>query len=93
MRYDLLVFWRNPQARFFTVLMPLIFLVIFGAVFGHGTIDVPGARSIRSQYYVARAGHARIVSAAMVNLVITVTTQRDAACSSAAAPRRCRRGC
>ena len=27
-RYDLLVFWRNGQARFFTVLMPLIFLVI-----------------------------------------------------------------
>ena len=77
MRYDLLVFWRNPQARFFTVLMPLIFLVIFGAVFGHGTIDVPGGQVDPSQYYVPGLATLGIVSAAMVNLVITVTTQRD----------------
>jgi len=76
-RYDLLVFWRNPQARFFTVLMPLIFLVIFGAVFGDGTIDVPGGQVDPSQYYVPGLGTLGIVSAAMVNLVITVTTQRD----------------
>ncbi len=78
LRYDLLVFWRNPQARFFTVLMPLIFLVIFGAVFGDGTIQVQGGTIDPSQYYVPGLGTLGIVSAAMVNLVITVTTQRDA---------------
>ena len=77
LRYDLLVFWRNPQARFFTVLMPLIFLVIFGAVFGSGTIQVPGGEVDPKQYYVPGLGTLGIVSAAMVNLVITVTTQRD----------------
>jgi ABC-2 type transport system permease protein len=76
-RYDLLVFWRNGQARFFTVLMPLIFLVIFGAVFGDGTIEVPGGQVDPTQYYVPGLATLGIVSAALVNLVITVTTQRD----------------
>jgi ABC-2 type transport system permease protein len=76
-RYDLLVFWRNGQARFFTVLMPLIFLVIFAAVFGTGTVDVPGGQVKPSQYYVPGLATMGVVSASMVNLVITVTTQRD----------------
>jgi ABC-2 type transport system permease protein len=77
LRYDLLVFWRNPQARFFTAVMPLIFLVIFGAVFGSGTIQVPGGEIDPKQYYVPGLGTLGIVSASMVNLTITVTTQRD----------------
>jgi len=28
-RYELLAFWRNPQSRFFTLVFPIIFLVIF----------------------------------------------------------------
>jgi ABC-2 type transport system permease protein len=76
-RYDLLVFWRNGQARFFTVLMPLIFLVIFAAVFGTGTVDVPGGQIKPTQYYVPGLATMGVISAAMVNLVITVTTQRD----------------
>ncbi len=76
-RYDLLVFWRNGQARFFTVLMPLIFLVIFAAVFGTGTVDVPGGQIKPAQYYVPGLATLGIVSASLVNLVITVTTQRD----------------
>jgi ABC-2 type transport system permease protein len=34
-RYDLLTFARNRQARFFTVLLPVLFLVIFVSVFGN----------------------------------------------------------
>ena len=32
-RYDLLTFSRNREAVFFTVALPLIFLVIFAAIF------------------------------------------------------------
>jgi ABC-2 type transport system permease protein len=32
-RYDLLGFMRNQQSRFFTVALPIIFLVIFVSVF------------------------------------------------------------
>ena len=33
-RFDLRGFLRNRQARFFTLALPLLFLVIFDAVFG-----------------------------------------------------------
>jgi len=78
LRYDLLVFWRNGQARFFTVLMPLIFLVIFAAVFGSGTVEVAGSGAIkRTQYYVPGLAAMGVISASFVNLAITITTQRD----------------
>ena len=32
MRYDLLTFWRVPAALFFTLAMPLLMLVVFGAL-------------------------------------------------------------
>src|SRR4029077_8310173 len=37
-RYDLLGILRNRQARFFTLMLPLIFLVIFVGVFGNHTV-------------------------------------------------------
>jgi ABC-2 type transport system permease protein len=76
-RYDLLVFWRNGQARFFTVLMPLIFLVIFAAVFGTGTVHTAGGDIKPTQYYVPGLATLGVISAALTNLVITVTEQRD----------------
>ena len=36
-RYDVRAFWRNPQSRFFTLALPVLFLVIFASVFGGGT--------------------------------------------------------
>jgi ABC-2 type transport system permease protein len=33
-RYDLMAFARNGQSRFFTVALPVIFLVIFASIFG-----------------------------------------------------------
>ena len=27
------MFWRNPSAAFFNFLLPLLFLVLFGAIF------------------------------------------------------------
>lgn len=40
-RYDLLGFIRNRQARFFTLVLPLLFLVIFVSVFGNDKVG-PG---------------------------------------------------
>jgi ABC-2 type transport system permease protein len=77
LRYDLLVFWRNGQARFFTVLMPLIFLVIFAAVFGTGTVHTAGGDIKQTAYYVPGLATMGAISAAFTNLVITVTEQRD----------------
>jgi hypothetical protein len=42
LRYDLLVNWRNPQSRFFTIVLPVIFLVLLTSLFGNGTTHVNG---------------------------------------------------
>jgi ABC-2 type transport system permease protein len=75
-RSDLVRFWRNPQSRYFTVLLPIVFLVIFAAIF-KGTTVVDGKRIKITTYYVPGIMTMGIVSAAFVNLVITVVTQRE----------------
>ena len=48
LRYDQKIFWRNPMSVFFTVVQPLIFLVIFVSVFGNDTTIVAGHEIKRS---------------------------------------------
>ena len=40
MRYVNKAFWRNPASAFFTFAFPLMFLVIFTALLGSGTVLV-----------------------------------------------------
>ena len=44
--YDLRAFIRNRQSQFFTLALPVLFLVIFASVFGSGgqTVPVAGGR-------------------------------------------------
>jgi ABC-2 type transport system permease protein len=77
LRYDLLVFWRNPQSRFFTLALPVIFLVIFTSVFGTDHTRVSGHTVEYSIYYVPGICTLGIISASFVNLVITITAQRE----------------
>lgn len=72
--FDLLVFRRNPAATFFTVILPLIFLVIFTTIFGNETLD-NGAKV--STLYVPGILALAITSATAVNLAITMTTRRE----------------
>lgn len=78
-RYDLRTFLRNRQSRFFTMALPVMFLVIFASVFGgHGnTVKVAGGRLDTSVAYVPGIIALGIISASFVNLVITVTAQRE----------------
>lgn len=79
-QYDLRAFFRNRQSRFFTLALPVLFLVIFASVFGgkHDTVAVSGGRLDTSVYYVPGIITLGIVAAAFVNLVISVTAQREA---------------
>ena len=45
--FDLRAFLRNRQSQFFTLALPVLFLVIFASVFGGGgsTTRSPAARS------------------------------------------------
>lgn len=76
-RYDQKLFWRNPAAVFFTVVLPLIFLVLFNSIFGGGTTVVDGRRVGTSTYLVPGIITLAIVSATFVNLAIAVTTARE----------------
>jgi ABC-2 type transport system permease protein len=74
-RYELLTFARNRQARFFTALLPVIFLVIFVSVFGNSHV---GPEQIKaSTYYVPGIAALAVLTASFSNLVISITAQRE----------------
>jgi ABC-2 type transport system permease protein len=75
-RYDQKVFWRSPAAVFFTVLLPVIFLLIFATIFGNDTIQVAGGIKTTT-YYVPAILTLAVVSATMVNLAINLTRERE----------------
>jgi ABC-2 type transport system permease protein len=76
-RYDVLASLRNPRARFFTFCFPIVLLVIFTGVFGHGTTTIDGAHVKLSRFYVPGILAMSIVVAAYANLVISITALRE----------------
>lgn len=77
LRYDLTAFLRNTQARFFTLALPVAFLLIFATVFSDKTVPVPGGVIHTSVYYVPGIIALGIIQAAVGNLAISVTAQRE----------------
>jgi ABC-2 type transport system permease protein len=65
LKYNNKTFWRNPAAAFFTFAFPIMFLVIFNALFGDAQFFVPG---------IAAFG---IVSACYTNIAMTVVFLRE----------------
>src|SRR6516225_2616217 len=78
-RYELRAFLRNRQAQFFTLALPVMFLVIFAALFGGRghTTAVPGGRISTSVYYVPGIIALGVIAACFGNLVASVTAQRE----------------
>ena len=74
-RFDLRSFVRNPQSRFFTLVLPVIFLVIFVSVFGNHRIGPQNVKA--STYYVPGLAALGVIAASFVNLVISITAQRE----------------
>jgi len=72
--FDLLIFRRNPAATFFTVILPIIFLLLFTSIFGNQEVS-PGVRA--ATFYVPGILALSIISATGVNLAITMTTRRE----------------
>ena len=77
--YDLRAFLRNRQSQFFTLALPVLFLVIFASVFGGAgdTVQVAGGRISTSVYYVPGIITLGIIAACFGNLVASVTAQRE----------------
>ena len=74
-RFNLLGFRRSPAATFFTVILPLIFLVIFTSIFGNDVVSETGARV--ATLYVPGILALALVSATFMNAAIVIVIKRE----------------
>jgi ABC-2 type transport system permease protein len=70
-RYQNKIFWRTPIAAFFTIVFPLMLLVLFTAIFGNEEIEGLGITT--AQYFTPGLA----VSATYTNLAIGTAIARD----------------
>jgi ABC-2 type transport system permease protein len=76
-RFDMLCFGRNTQSVFFTILMPVLFLVILASIFRDATVKVPGGTMKESVYYVPGLIAYGLIAAAFSNLATSVVRNRE----------------
>lgn len=74
-RYQNRIFWRTPIAAFFTLVFPLMFLLLFTAIFGNETIDFLGVTT--AQYFAPALAVFGAVSATYTNLAVGTSIARD----------------
>jgi ABC-2 type transport system permease protein len=75
-RFDQKSFWRNPASVFFTVMFPVLLLVIFALVFSGQTVDVGGGIDVDA-YYVPAIITLAVISATMQSLAMSLTIARE----------------
>jgi ABC-2 type transport system permease protein len=76
-RYDLLASMRNPRARFFTFMLPILLLVILAGVFGSGNTAIDGVTVHLSRFYVGGIMAMSIISSTYAGLVVSITAARE----------------
>jgi ABC-2 type transport system permease protein len=76
-RYDQKQFWREPASVFFTVVLPLIFLVLFVSIFGNEPTLVGDHEISGATYYLPAILALALINATFVNLTIWLTIQRE----------------
>ncbi len=78
-RYDMRSFLRDKQARFTTLVLPIVLLLVLVSVGGGNKTVVEGGRHIKvAVFYVPGLIALGIVSASFANLVVDLVTQREA---------------
>ncbi len=76
-RYQLRMFLRSPVAVFFTVMLPLIMLLLFNSLFGDADVDTPAGSWPLRQFYVGGLAAFTAVSATFTNLANVVPIRRE----------------
>jgi ABC-2 type transport system permease protein len=76
-RYDLLSS-NSSQGRFFTILMPVLFLLLFSSIFRHTKATVPGGTMPEGVYYVPSIMAYGVIAASFTNLCVNVVQYREA---------------
>ncbi|MGH8872143.1 MAG: ABC transporter permease [Acidimicrobiia bacterium] len=74
-RYQNKIFWRTPIAAFFTMVFPLMLLVLFTAIFGNEVIDGLGVTT--AQFFTPGLAVFAAVSASYTSLAIGTAIARD----------------
>lgn len=71
-------FIRNPASMFFTLVFPLMFLVIFTVIFGNGHMTVAPGHTIRvATFYVPAISAFSVITACYTNIAIALSFLRD----------------
>jgi ABC-2 type transport system permease protein len=76
--YDSFMYARNYQSLFFTLFLPVMFLVIFASVFGHGKVTIGGTEFSVAVYYVPGIIALGVTNASFGNLAAAVVAAREA---------------
>ena len=76
-RFDVRAQLRNPPVVFFSLLLPVIFLLIFASIFGNSDVPYAGGQIKMTAYYVPGIVALGLVSTTYVNLAISLTVQRE----------------
>ena len=76
-RYQVLYFFRVPVALFFTLLLPIVMLVLFNALFGDNTVTIDGGEWPIRQFYTGGLAAYTAVSATYSNIGNMVPIRRD----------------
>lgn len=76
-RYQLLTTRRSPVGLFFTLVLPVVMLVLFGALFGSDTVETPVGALKTPVYYTGALAAFTAVSATYTTLVNVVPIRRD----------------
>ncbi len=76
-RYQILYFFRVPVALFFTLILPIVMLVLFNALFGDQSIETGDGEWPIRQFYTGGLAAYTAVSATYSNLGNMVPIRRD----------------
>jgi ABC-2 type transport system permease protein len=76
-RYEQLSFWRNPQSAFFTFVMPVVVITVFGAMFGGGTASSYFYGLSPLRYYVSTIAAVSVLGSCYSQLAIVLSTRRQ----------------
>ncbi len=76
-RYQVTYFMRVPVALFFTLILPIVMLVLFNALFGDNTVTINGEEWPVRQFYTGGLAAYTAVSATYSNIGNMVPIRRD----------------
>jgi ABC-2 type transport system permease protein len=74
-RTEQLLFWRNREAAFFTFILPILFFLIFGSIYGNDTITKEHLRA--APFLEAGMIGYGVASTAFAGLAITMVIRRE----------------